>query len=224
MVPNARVENRLQGGANLSLPPLSEIAADQPNSAVQPTTAMLASQGAGAPSIRYSSEFLAQLFAQLPASSNASLMSQLATDNAPTSILDNRLIEMFSMVKYKPSYASKPLPQPSGVEALLAASEAASASRQAGTSMTSRLPAYGAMLERAANNNERFRTAGNDNRSSSTPRPAPSLVRPTGVGAYAASAERNLTHLRPVMPQPVPETQEFALPPVPAVARDENAA
>ena len=220
MAPDARVENRLQGSSRLSLPPVPDAVSDLSGQTVSSALNALASNGAGAPSIRYSSQFLAQLVAQLPAAANDSLMGQWAAESVPTSILDNRLMEMFGMVKYKPSYAAKPSPQPSGVAALLAASEAASATRQAGTAMQPRMSAASSVIVRAANNNERLRVAGNDNLPSYQPRPEPSLVRPTGMGAYAASTERNTRYLQPVTSQAASEAPVEPVAPV----RDNNAA
>jgi hypothetical protein len=200
---DGRVENRLSGGGNLPLLPEAAVSMDASVAAGSPAgLALTQANTLSAPSIRYTSQFLAQLLAQLPSSANAGLVSQLASDEAPASILDARLMELFGQVKYKPSMAAKPAPMPSGVAAVLAAAEAASAVAQVGTAAQPRVPILNFTMMRAANNNERAATAGNDNlpRASSF-RPEPSLVRSQGFGAYGATAERNARYLRLPTPE-----------------------
>ena len=190
-----RIENQLRGSVSTPASPLSS---EADVSAATSSAGGYASSSASlnVSSIRYSSQFLAQIFAQLPAQDSASLQVQLATENVPSSVLDVRLIELFTQTKYKPSNASKPPSPPSGVAALLNAAEAAS-SRQAIVN-TPTVAAVG--VPTAANNNTQIRAASNDNRpafvASVLYRSEPSLVRETGVKAYFASSARNEANLR----------------------------
>jgi hypothetical protein len=186
----ARVQNQRQGGgaavmATASAPDLLEELASAPSA----SDALASFRSAGAPPvIRFSSQFLAQMFAQLPVQDNAVLMAELA-DNTPTSVLDARVMELFGQVKYKPSNAFKPADPARGVVALMAAAEAASRV----PAMPARAPANAYV---AANGNWRLPSAGNDNRPAPTMRPEPSLVRTSGAQAYTASMTRNEVNLR----------------------------
>lgn len=189
-VAEARVQNERQGsGGRVMVAPTLleslELSASSPSIMDLPAT--LNSAGSP-PAIRFSSQFLAQMFAQLPVQDNAALMMDLA-GSAPTSVLDMRVMELFGQVKYKPSNAFKPSEPSRGIAALMAAAEGASRS----ATVAMRPPASTYI---AANGNWRTPNAGNDNRPAPPIRPEPSLVRVSGTQAYAASMTRNEVNLR----------------------------
>lgn len=164
------------------------------------------------PAVRFSSPFLAQLMSQATPASAASIAQFYANDNG-ASTLDSRLMEIFSMVKYKPSFASQPMPQPSGTAALMpnqvempvkvpepavysnpvvAVFQRAAQSRAAaiqGANITAT-----AVLPRAAvNDNKEVAAPAND----LPARRFTSLVRESGISAYQASTARNEANLAP---------------------------
>lgn len=164
------------------------------------------------PSVRFSSPFLAQLMSQATPASAASIAQFYANDNG-ASTLDSRLMEIFSMVKYKPSFAAQPMPQPSGTAALMP--------NQIDLPVKAPEPAvYNnpvvAVFQRAAQSRAEAvqtnnaaatgvvpRAAVNDNRETSVPandvptKRFVSLVKNAGVSAYLAAAVRNDANLTP---------------------------
>lgn len=191
----ARVENQLRSATQSpAATPLETLDVSSP--AASGGFQLASSLSAGSPNVRYSSEFLAQILAQLPTSANETLQGQLSTETVPTSVLDSRLIELFGQVKYKPSNAFKPSSPAPDIAALLAAAEKASVQKQASPAYISAPPAATTFAPRAANSNERIRAADNDNRASYTLRAEPSLVRRSGTDAYGATNARNSLYLR----------------------------
>lgn len=66
----------------------------------------------------FSSAFMAQWIAQSSPSMAVSIAQLYVNDNVPRDTLDSRLMEIYSLVKYKPSFAGKPIPEPVSVPPL----------------------------------------------------------------------------------------------------------
>lgn len=178
--------------------------------------ATLLSMPESAPVVRFSSPFLAQLMSQASPSSAASIAQFYANDNG-ASTLDSRLMEIFSMVKYKPSFASQPMQQPSGTAALMpnvteapvkipepatysnpviAVFQRASQAR-ADAVQGANFAATGVLPRPAVNDNKETTAPAND----VPARRFVSLVRESGISAYQASTARNEANLAPQTPE-----------------------
>ncbi len=151
--------------------------------------------------IRFSSQFVAQVLAQAGTTGEArALASYFVHAGTAGQTLNAGLMEVFSMVKYKPSFAA--LPHPDAPPPEPEAVEAPPAPRP-GTSLFVKAASDGvpAPVSVAAASppipREGARSAGVP---SSAPRvsyfnPARSLVKPTGVEAYVAAFSRNYANI-----------------------------
>ncbi len=199
------------GNAPLRMTPAQVMAAatgPQPGFVMMTDTAAL-------PSAQFSSPFMAQLLAQAASVGEAeSLAAIYANDNLPT--VDPKLMELFSMVKYLPSNAALPAPKPSNPLALTTPAPAQASPQQNAPQPVQQSmavqPAVQLQQMAAATPQRIINTIQNTGGtlqpkpvastvSDSTPAPASprrgatSLVRQTGVDAYAASFMRNFVHL-----------------------------
>ncbi len=110
------LRNETRGGTNPFAPPLSPsstlpIAANQ--------NRVFSYQPGATVSARISSPFVAQLLAQAANPGEASSLAAIFVNQpTPTDTLDSRLIERFSLVKYLPSNAALPKPQPGNILAI----------------------------------------------------------------------------------------------------------
>lgn len=194
----ARIENRLQGGSvNVPAAPAMETETVAGSSAAASSAALPVGGMATGP--RFSSPFLAQLIGQFSPQERASLAGQFVVEGEPSTVLDVRLIDLFSQVKYKPSNASKPSVPVSNVQVLLNAAEISSRRDDMALRSATQAP-----LMQAANGNLRLPPASNDNRP--VFRPEPTLVRTSGISAYAASIRRNDTIRDAVPVEAIPES------------------
>lgn len=195
--PQARIENRLQGGVSTPAPLPAETEAATVSAAPASAAALLPGGNSAAP--RFSSPFLAQLIGQFSPQESATLAGQFVVEGEPTSVLDVRLLDLFSQIKYKPSNASKPMQPVSNVQVLFKAAEMSS--RREGLVVRSEVQAP---LMQAANGNLRLPAASNDN-ARNAPRPEPTLARASGFSAYVATVRRNDAIREPV-PEAAPAT------------------
>lgn len=205
--------NNTKSAASVSLP-VMETAAASPSSV--PGFSTLLSMPETAPMVRFSSPFLAQLMSQASPSSAASIAQFYANDNG-ISTLDSRLMEIFSMVKYKPSFASQPMQQPSGTAAIMPNSVQApvkipepavysnpviavfqrASQARAEAVQGANFAATGVLPRAAVNDNKDVAAPAND----APQRRFTSLVRESGISAYQASAVRNEANLTPQTPE-----------------------
>ncbi|MFO1243280.1 MAG: hypothetical protein U1E36_08840 [Rickettsiales bacterium] len=181
----------------------------------------LLSVSEAAPSLRFSSPFLAQLMAQASPASAASIAQFYANDNSGASTLDSRLMEIYSMVKYKPSFASQPMPAASGTAALMPNMADVPERNPAPAPEVYSNPVISVFQRATQSRAEAVQTANyaavgvapkaisaNDNRETSAPandaspkRRFASLVKQAGVSAYQASAVRIEAHLTSQKPE-----------------------
>lgn len=170
--------------------------------------------------LTFSSAFMAQWIAQSSPSEAVSIAQLYANDNVPDSTLDSRLMEIYSLVKYKPSLAGRPSPEPMNIPPLAAnpapavkmvkpeimaanpifgvfqraaqaRAEAVSASPAAGVGALPRKPV-------AQNDNVETAPAAND----AAPKISfGSLIKESGVRAYQASFARNQANLAAEKPE-----------------------
>ncbi len=174
------------------------------------------------PSVQFSSPFLAQLFAQTPGSQLDAMAGFFVNDNNPKYTADPALMALFSQVKYKPSNASVPLPEPINPASVMKqqqqqfmqqlseqksqqiASHAAATTTSQNTAGTKQifiqLPL--SLSTQPARSSAQGSAGSNDGaRSSSattstfTSKSFRSLVQPTGIDAYVASFTRNFANL-----------------------------
>lgn len=181
---------------------------------------ILLEENSSLPRVQYSTPFVAQLLAQAGSMGEAeSLANIYANDNLPT--VDPELMEIFSRVKYMPSNASLPQPQPantfaiSSIEIKQQVAEAQQVQQQQTITAATQQsaiqpvqPAASTTVTLAVNNdmtkpaNKTAATETQNGIETETPATnAPvtprltSLVKPVGIDAYVASFTRNYVHL-----------------------------
>lgn len=162
------------------------------------------------PSVQFSSPFLAQLFSQNTGSQLSTLANFFVNDNAPRYIADPAMMELFSQVKYKPSNAFMPTPEPASVarqqqqQIMQQLSEQKAQQIQSNVRMASETQATQAPRqiaiqlppELAAQPSARTGAHNMQGAASiATGRAFRSLVQPTGVDAYIAAFTRNYANL-----------------------------
>lgn len=196
--------NNQQGTS--SLPIAARIAQ---TTAASPSMQFLAPGAPAAPSFAFTSLFMTQVIGQGGVANDNGIFASFLSSMTPSSLTPTGdLLERFSLTKYQPSQAAKPLPQPQGAAQLAPQPQAVRPIRIETQQPQQQAPAQISMAGTAAPVSAPQPSAQYAaSRSTPTERPAreqsgsnqirfsDSLIRQRGVDAYIATFTRNLTNI-----------------------------